>query len=175
MKSKFLAVLFLLLAMAGTVSAAGWTCQGSIVINDPVIVTSTYSSAAIHFTWTHDHNLGATSDFNDMIYWTTSSNPDLVLSDVNTMANSGEVSLRAAPGETVTMHIRAVDGNADGYFCSNDVTRTFTTGSNIQAASYMFYYLLYGLGSLVMLIIVAILGILILKKFDIDLFRRIKQ
>jgi len=158
-----LALLVLLLANGGFAAVCASQTPASTVS-----VTGTLSGVCANFAWTRSNAATyASMDFNNYIVTVTSNlGSDLSTGDFNTNSTS----YKACPidsGETVTINVMSYDGNKLGHYCSNDANTSVRIGTTTGSVQYLVYQIFTGIGGIILLLILSIIAIMILAKFNI--------
>ena len=131
-------------------------------------VTGTLSGVCANFAWARSNVATyVAADFNNYIVTVTSSlGSSLSTGDFNTNSTS----YRACPidsGETITIDVMSYDGNKLGMFCSNDANTSVRIGTTTGSVQFLVYQIFTGIGGIILLLIMAIIAIMILAKFNI--------
>ena len=158
-----LVLLVLLLANGGFAAVCAKQTPASTVS-----VTGTLSGVCANFAWTKSNAATyASMDFNNYIVTVTSNlGSDLSTGDFNTRS----ASYSACPidsGETVTINVMSYDGNKLGHYCSNDANTSVRIGTTTGSVQFLVYQIFTGIGGIILLLIMAIIAIMILAKFNI--------
>ena len=153
----------LLLSSSGLAQVCANEKDGSTVT-----VTGTLSGLCANFDWTKSNDaVYVAADFNNYVVTVTSSlGSDLSTGDFNTRT----ASYSACPidsGETVTINVMAYDSNKDGSHCSNDANTSVRIGTTTGSVQYLVYQIFVGIGGIIALLIMAVIAIMILSKFNI--------
>ena len=130
-------------------------------------LTCSYERNCAVFKW----DAGTVPDFNNFIFYVTSTDSVIQNSDTNT--NGTNFSLCGmSPDKTVAGTVTKYDGNADGLF-TNAVTASCTVdpGGTVGGGRFLIYNMFIALGSIIgLIIIVAIAALVLLEIFGIGIF-----
>lgn len=153
---KILLALCALLLLA----SSGYAMRGSIATVSNL--TCSWKSTCAVFEWTGVSG----ADFNNFRIQTTSNNRDFSGLDVNTTGDDYVLCTLAA-GEWVEATVVRYDGNASDIFmnAAPDANCLVKPGSPLQAGRYLLFNVFYGVGSIILLVIIAAVLIFLLAKF----------